>query len=113
MGLNTVVTPLSWELIEPERGQFDFALVDGLLEQARNEHQRIVFLWLATWKNGMSSYAPVWVKQDTRRFPRVMENGSRGRDSDAARHDHGEPMDALLPRSCGTSKKSTAANTPW
>ena len=35
MGLNTVVTPLSWELIEPTEGKYDFTLVDGLLEQAR------------------------------------------------------------------------------
>ena len=76
MGINAVVTPLSWELVEPEEGKFDFTLVDGLLEQARNEHERIVFLWLASWKNGMSSYAPVWVKRDTKRFPRVVENGS-------------------------------------
>jgi beta-galactosidase GanA len=76
MGLNTVVTPLSWELIEPQEGSFDFALVDALLAQARNEHERIVFLWLASWKNGMSSYAPVWVRQDTRLFPRVIEHGS-------------------------------------
>jgi hypothetical protein len=75
LGLNTVVTPLSWELIEPREGTYDFTLVDGLLDQARQAHQRIVFLWLATWKNGMSSYAPVWVKQDTRRFTRVVEHG--------------------------------------
>ena len=76
MGINSVVTPLSWELIEPEEGKFDFTLVDGLLEQARQAHERIVFLWLASWKNGMSSYAPVWVKRDTKRFPRVVENGA-------------------------------------
>jgi len=75
-GLNTVVTPLSWELIEPKEGSYDFTLVDGLLSQAREAHERIVFLWLASWKNGLSSYAPVWVKQDTRRFPRVVERGS-------------------------------------
>ena len=76
MDLNTVVTPLSWELIEPTEGKFDFTLVDGLLDQARQQHLHIVFLWLASWKNGMSSYAPVWVKQDTRRFPRVVEHGN-------------------------------------
>jgi beta-galactosidase GanA len=75
MGLNAVVTPLSWELIEPVEGQYDFVLVDGLLAQARHDHQRIVFLWLASWKNGMSSYPPAWVKQDTHRFPRVEVKG--------------------------------------
>lgn len=75
MGLNTVVTPLSWELIEPVEGKYDFALVDGLLAQAREAHEHIVFLWLASWKNGMSSYAPVWVKQDTKRFQRVVVKG--------------------------------------
>jgi beta-galactosidase GanA len=77
LGLNTVVTPLSWELIEPTEGSYDFTLVDGLLDQARAAHQRIVFLWLASLKNGMSSYAPVWVKQDTRRFPRIVERNNQ------------------------------------
>jgi beta-galactosidase GanA len=76
MGLNTVFTPVSWELVEPTEGHYDFTLVDGLLAQAREQHMHIVFLWLAAWKNGMSSYPPVWVKQDTERFPRVMEDGN-------------------------------------
>ena len=70
--LNTVITPLSWELLEPAEGKYDFTLVDGLLAQAREQHVRVVFLWLASWKNGMSSYPPVWVKQNTKRFPRVI-----------------------------------------
>jgi hypothetical protein len=74
--LNTVLTPISWELIEPTEGEYDFALLDGLLKQAREQRLHIVFLWLAAWKNGMSSYAPVWVKQDTKRFPRVMLDNS-------------------------------------
>jgi beta-galactosidase GanA len=71
--LNTVITPLSWELIEPREGQFDFTLLDGLIRDARQNNLRLVFLWLASWKNGMSSYAPVWVKANLKRFPRVVE----------------------------------------
>jgi beta-galactosidase GanA len=73
--LNTVLTPVSWELVEPQEGKFDFALVDGLVQDARRNHLHLVLLWLASWKNGMSSYAPVWVKSDAKRFPRVIEQG--------------------------------------
>jgi len=91
--LNTVLTPLSWELIEPEEGKFDFTLVDGLIQGARQNHLHIVFLWLASWKNGMSSYPPLWVKKDTRRFPRVMVKD-------------GEPVEVLSP----LGKESMAAD---
>lgn len=74
--LNTVLAPVSWELIEPEEGVFDFSLVDSLIQEARRYKLRLIFLWFGSWKNGMSSYVPLWVKQDYHRFPRVkLQNG--------------------------------------
>lgn len=71
MNLNTVITPVFWELIEPVEGQFDFSIVDGLLEGAREHDLKLVLLWFGSWKNAVSSYVPAWVKTDDRRFPRV------------------------------------------
>jgi len=71
LGLNTVLAPVSWELLEPAEGQFDFTYVDALLAVARQHDHRLVLLWFGSWKNGVSSYAPVWVLKDTQRFPRA------------------------------------------
>ncbi len=71
MGLNTVLAVVEWALVEPEEGQFDFSLVDGLLEDARAHDLRLILLWFGAWKNGQSHYIPAWVKTDYRRFPRA------------------------------------------
>jgi Domain of unknown function (DUF5597)/Beta-galactosidase len=71
LNFNTVLTPLSWELIEPEEGQFDFNLVDGLIKEARQDNMHLVFLWLASWKNGMSTYVPLWAKEHYKKYPRA------------------------------------------
>ncbi len=71
LNLNTVLAPVSWELIEPKEGVFDFTLVDSLIQDARRYDLRLILLWFGSWKNGMSSYVPLWVKQDYDRFPRV------------------------------------------
>jgi hypothetical protein len=68
---NTALVPVSWELIEPREGGFDFALVDGLIDGARQHGLKLVFLWFGTWKNAMATYAPEWVKTDLQRFPRA------------------------------------------
>jgi len=77
MNLNTVLTALSWQLIEPEEGRFDFSLVDALLEDAREHDFKLIFLWFGSWKNGLSHYAPSWVKKDQNRFPRVRLNSGK------------------------------------
>jgi beta-galactosidase GanA len=71
LNFNTVLTPLSWELIEPKEGGFDFSLVDGLIKEARQDRMHLVFLWLASWKNGMSTYVPLWVKENYKKYPRA------------------------------------------
>ena len=77
MNLNTVLAPVSWELIEPTEGKFDWTSVDDLLRDARANDLKLVILWFGAWKNSMSTYVPSWVKRDAKRFPRAqLANGA-------------------------------------
>ena len=71
MGLNTVLVPAYWDLTEPVEGQFDFSLTDKVIEEARANDLKVVFLWFGAWKNSMSCYAPLWFKQDFEKYPRA------------------------------------------
>ena len=76
MHLNTVITPVYWELVEPTEGHFNWDSVDALVTAARANHLRLVLLWFGAWKNSMSTYVPAWVKRDQERFPRArLPNG--------------------------------------
>ena len=84
MHLNTVMLPVYWDRVEPSEGTYDFSLVRGALDLARPRNLRLVYLWFGSWKNGMSCYAPSWVKRDTGRFKR-------------ARRREGEALEVLSP----------------
>lgn len=71
MGLNTVLVPAYWDLIEPTEGNFDFTLTDVVLQQARKNHLKVIFLWFGAWKNSMSCYAPLWFKENYKKYPRA------------------------------------------
>ena len=71
MNFNTVLIAVAWGWVEPEEGKFDFSLVDGLLQGARSHNLKVVFLWFGSWKNGISSFVPTWVKGNQEKFPRV------------------------------------------
>lgn len=71
MGLNTVLVPVYWDLTEPVEGQFDFTLTDKALQQARENDLKIIFLWFGAWKNSMSCYAPLWFKENHKKYPRA------------------------------------------
>lgn len=77
MGLNTVIASVAWEQFEPQEGKFDYSLIDGIIAQARENNLKLCIIWFASWKNGLSSYVPLWVKKDTKRFFRIKRsNGS-------------------------------------
>jgi len=69
---------------EPEEGRFDFSVTDSMILSARKNDLKVVLLWFGSWKNSMSCYAPMWVKKDSKRFPR-------------ARKTDGTPVEILTP----------------
>ena len=72
--LNSVIAGISWAMIEPVEGKFNFDIVGAVINDARKNNLKLIFIWFASWKNGMSSYVPDWVKKDYERFPRVKIN---------------------------------------
>jgi hypothetical protein len=80
--LNVVIATVSWELVEPEEGKFDFSLVDSMILGAREANLRLVLIWFASWKNASSVYIPSWVKKDYEKYPR-------------AKDEYGKPLEIL------------------
>lgn len=80
MNLNTVLLPVYWELMEPEEGKFDFSLVDSMIISAKRHDLKLVLLWFGTWKNSMSCYAPLWMKTNSKRFPRTYDTAGRSQE---------------------------------
>lgn len=69
--VNTLLGCATWEMIEPVEGRFDFAELDKVILGARKHGLHLVLLWFGSFKNGISTYAPAWVKTDPKRFPRA------------------------------------------
>ncbi len=103
LNLNTVLATISWDQFEPEEGSFDYQLIDYLIENAVKHDLKLVIIWFGSWKNGQSSYIPLWVKQDARRFPRVQTADGRNIEtlsvfSDASRDADAKAFTALMKR---------------
>lgn len=100
LGLNCVLAPAYWELIEPEEGNFDFATTDAVIDEAVKNDLKVVFLWFGAWKNSMSCYAPSWLKEDYRKYPR-------------ARTKSGKPLEIASAFSENVFKADSTAFTTW
>lgn len=84
LNMNSVIVPLYWECMEPEEGRYDFALMDGLIDQARKNGMKLIFLWFGLWKNAESMYIPGWMKKNPDIYFR-------------ARKVNGEPLNTISP----------------
>ena len=73
MGCNSVALLLYWRLIEPEEGNYDFSILQSMLDSAQKYHLKIVLVWFGTYKNATIHYAPDWVVEDRERFRRVQK----------------------------------------
>jgi hypothetical protein len=80
--LNSVIATVSWELVEPVEGKYDFALVDSIIDGARKANLKLVLIWFGSFKNASSVYIPSWVKKDYEKYPR-------------AKDEHGKPLEIL------------------
>lgn len=72
LNLNTVVTPVYWDLLEREQGRYNFTLIDSQLAEARKRNLRLVLLWFGSIKNAKSTYAPAWLRADRDRYSRAV-----------------------------------------
>lgn len=50
--INTVLGCVTWEMIEPVEGQFDFKELDKIILGARKHGLHLVLLWFGSYKNG-------------------------------------------------------------
>ena len=72
--MNTVLTGISWDWIEPEEGKYDFRLVDQLIESARQNNVHIVWIYFGSWKNGLSTLSQNNMQADARAFAALMRH---------------------------------------
>ena len=71
--VNTVEIPIQWQTVEPVEGRFDFSVVDGLVAGARANNLRLILAWFGGFKNGAMHFAPAWVKEDVKKYPRMID----------------------------------------
>lgn len=71
--VNTIEIPIQWQAVEPVQGKFDFSGVDGLVAGARKHRLRLILAWFGGFKNAAMHFSPAWVKEDTRTYPRMID----------------------------------------
>jgi hypothetical protein len=64
MNINTLLGSVTWEMIEQIEGQIEFGKIDQVILDVRDCGMKLVLLWFGSFKDGLSTYVPGWVKKD-------------------------------------------------
>ena len=76
-GVNTVFIPITWKSLEPAEDEYDYTMIDALIDGCRRHDLKLVVLWFGSIKNGQVGFAPRWFVDDRDRFFRAqMPDGS-------------------------------------
>lgn len=79
LGFNTVEVPIDWRFIEPVKDQYDFTLLDFVLDTVKKYDLKMELLWFSTNMCGdsHSNHLPDYIFNDKETYPRIQGyNGS-------------------------------------
>ena len=74
-GLNTVAAILQWNAFEPRKDAYEYAMIDGLIEAAKERNMHLIIVWFGTWRNLQSNYVPRYVWDEKIAFPALKQDG--------------------------------------
>jgi len=74
---NTVEFPVTWKLIEPKEGEFNFGAVDKIVRDIRAHSLRAIVLWFGTWKGDETQFLPDWITSNPARFPKALDGDGK------------------------------------
>lgn len=70
-GGNLLEAPVYWCEVEKEKDCYDMSLVAGLVDKAREAGLYQIPLWFGASKNGLFTYAPDYVKRNSKEYKRA------------------------------------------
>ncbi|WP_373218255.1 beta-galactosidase [Ruminococcus sp. 5_1_39BFAA] len=70
-GGNLLEAPVYWCEVEKEKDCYDMSLVAGLVDKAREAGLYLIPLWFGASKNGLFTYAPDYVKRNSKEYKRA------------------------------------------
>jgi len=74
-GLNTVGAIIQWNRFELRKDVYEYAMIDGLIEAARERNMHLIIVWFGTWRNLQSNYVPKYIWDKKIAFPALKEDG--------------------------------------